>query len=366
MLMFFGIAFLIYGSMHLYAFAKIWMALPHSHALALTLMLTGLLLSLSPLFMFYAARQHWHGIVGALAWPVYVWMGFILLFCLIGFTFDFGNFLSTLFGHRLIANPLHLLLTITLLALTSTTYGFIDARNIRVEHITLTSPKIKSGSITLAQISDVHLGAMLGDNFLSGIVEQLKMAKPDILVATGDIVDGQGDHLNGLALRLRDFNPPLGKYAILGNHEYYVGMEESLQFLHDAGFTVLRGEAAKAGDLVIAGVDDPAGMSLGLPTKIDADAALKTMPQDAFTVLLRHQPIVDMNNRFDLQLSGHVHGGQIFPIHFITRMVYKVEAGLTQLAEGRWLYVSRGTGTWGPPIRLLAAPEITLITIEKG
>jgi predicted MPP superfamily phosphohydrolase len=84
-----------------------------------------------------------------------------------------------------------------------------------------------------------------------------------------------------------------------------------------------------------------------------------------FIVLLKHQPVIDRGIPFDLQLSGHIHGGQFFPFGLLTRLTYGVSTGLTQLTDGRWLYVSRGAGTWGPPIRLFAAPEITLITIES-
>jgi uncharacterized protein len=366
MLTFFGIVFLIYGGMHLYALSKVWLAFPHSTALGATLILAGLLLSLSPLFLFYASRQHWHGVVAVMSWPVYVWMGYILLFCVIGFAFDLGHLLMALPGFEWPLSALHLLLAVSLLALTAATYGFFEARNIGIERIDLATPKLQGKSVSIAQVSDMHLGSMLGDEFLSHVLDKLREAKPDILVATGDIVDGQGDHLNGLAQRFHDYNPPLGKFAILGNHEYYVGMEESLQFLRDAGFTVLRGDAVKVGGIVLAGVDDPAGISQGKPSHLDADAALENMPKDAFIVLLKHQPVVDTASPFDLQLSGHIHGGQIFPINYITRLVYKVDAGLTQLSGNRWLYVSRGTGTWGPPMRLLASPEITLITIKPG
>lgn len=366
MLTFFGIVFLIYGGMHLYAFAKLWQALPHTTALGIVLVSTALLLSLSPLFIFYAARQHWHSIVAMASWPVYVWMGFIFLFCMVGFACDAGALLAGLLKLKWPLDALHSLLLIGLLAFALSAYGFYDARQIRIERVQLASPKLSGKRVTLALVSDMHLGAMLGDAFLGRVLDKLREAGPDLVVATGDIVDGQGDHLNGLARHFREFHAPQGSFAVLGNHEYYVGMEESLRFLRDAGFTVLRGEAVAAGGIVLAGVDDPSGISLGKESRLHVDDALKAVPGDAFVVLLKHQPVVDSDTRFDLQLSGHIHGGQIFPFNFLTRLAYKVDTGLTQLAPGRWLYVSRGTGTWGPPLRLLAAPEITLITIAPA
>jgi len=187
----------------------------------------------------------------------------------------------------------------------------------------------------------------------------------DRFVATGDIVDGEGNDLNALARYFRAYAPRLGAYAVTGNHEYYAGLENSLRFLHDAGFTVLRGEAAKAGGIVLAGVDDHTAMSAGQPANLDTRKALASFSANDFIVLLKHQPMVDSDTPFDLQLSGHIHGGQIFPFVYLTRLTYRVHTGLTELGDGRRLYVSRGTGTWGPPVRLFAPPEITLITIAS-
>jgi predicted MPP superfamily phosphohydrolase len=174
------------------------------------------------------------------------------------------------------------------------------------------------------------------------------------------MVDAQGDDLDALARRFLDYSPPLGAYAVTGNHERFAGLENSLRFLRNAGFTVLRDEAVARGGIVLEGEDDPHAQSGRLKPDRMAQAGA-----GEFVVLLKHQPVVDEGKRFDLQLSGHIHGGQIYPFVYLTRMVYGVDAGLTKLPGGRLLYVSRGTGTWGPPLRVLAPPEITLITIES-
>jgi predicted MPP superfamily phosphohydrolase len=158
----------------------------------------------------------------------------------------------------------------------------------------------------------------------------------------------------------------IGAYAVTGNHEYYAGLENSLSFLRNAGFTVLRGASAKAGGIVLVGVDDPTALSSGPQARLDTSKALASVTANDFIVLLKHQPVVGSDTPFDLQLSGHIHGGQIFPFVYLTRLTYGVHTGLTELADGRRLYVSRGAGTWGPPIRLFAAPEITLITITSA
>jgi len=365
MLTFMSVALLIYGSMHLYAFGKVWLAFPHSFGLGLALTLAGLALTFSPLLVWYMERQSWHGATAVTAWVSYTWMGFLFLFFCIGLAFDLGHALAALLSFRWPLNDAAAFRAVGLLALAALGYGLIEARQIQVEKVNITTPRLASGSVTIAQISDLHLGMMNGKKFLGRVMAKLRELKPDIVVATGDIVDGQGDDLDALAPRFRTYTPPLGAYAVIGNHEHYAGLDNSLRFLKNAGFTVLRGESATAGGIVLAGVDDPGSRDPDRPARLDTRKALASFTRDDFIVLLKHQPVVDSGTPFDLQLSGHIHGGQIFPFVYLTRLVYGVRTGLTRLAGGRLLYVSRGAGTWGPPIRLFAPPEITLITIES-
>lgn len=365
MLTFLSVALLIYGSMHLYMLSKLWMALPHSFALGLTLALAGIALTFSPLLVWFLERQSWHRATVATAWASYTWMGYLFLFLCIGLLFDLGHALATLLNFNWPLNGAMGFRVVGLLALVMASYGFIEARQVRIEKINITTPKLASGRITIAQISDLHLGIMLGDGFLDRVVARLRELKPDIVVATGDIVDGQGDNLDALAQHFHAYTPPMGAYAVTGNHEYYVGLENSLRFLRNAGFTVLRGEAVTTGGIVLAGVDDPTAVRTGQQARVDTGQALASVDKDNFIVLLKHQPVVDKVTPFDLQLSGHIHGGQIFPFVYLTQLSYKVHTGLTKLADGRQLYVSRGAGTWGPPIRLFAPPEISLITISS-
>jgi predicted MPP superfamily phosphohydrolase len=366
MLIFLSVALLIYGSMHLYALGRVWMVFPHSFGLGLVLTLAGILLTFSPLIVWFLERQSWHRTTVATAWASYTWMGYLFLFLCIGLLFDLGHVLTTLLHFNWPLSDATAFRTVGLLALALLGYGFIEARHIRIEEVHITTPKLATGRVVIAQISDMHLGILLGDEFLERIITKLRELKPDIVVATGDIVDGQGGNFDALGRYFHSYVPPLGAYAVTGNHEYYAGLEHSLRFLSNAGFTVLRGESAKAGGIVLVGVDDSTAMSTGQQARLDTGKALAAVAANDFVVLLKHQPVVDSDGRFDLQLSGHIHGGQIFPFVYLTRLSYRVHSGLTELADGRKLYVSRGTGTWGPPIRLFAPPEITLITIASS
>jgi hypothetical protein len=170
----------------------------------------------------------------------------------------------------------------------------------------------------------------------------------------------------GLAGSLREITPRYGKYAITGNHEFYAGLDQALNFTRSAGFTVLSGEAVSIPGLInIAGVDDPAGSMLGLSPAVSEEKLLTGLPRGLFTLLLKHRPLIDKKavGLFDLQLSGHVHKGQIFPFSIITWLYYPLHAGRLDLPGHALLYVSRGAGTWGPPIRFLSPPEVTVVEL---
>jgi predicted MPP superfamily phosphohydrolase len=173
-------------------------------------------------------------------------------------------------------------------------------------------------------------------------------------------------HFDGIAELFRELHPRYGSFAVPGNHEYYVGIAQANAFTERAGFTLLPGRTREiAAMITIAGVDDPAAARFG-PVKQEKEAALLApLSHQRFILFLKHRPVVDPTSvgLYDLQLSGHVHKGQIFPFNLLTYLNFPVRAGLTRLAADSSLYVSRGTGTWGPPIRFLAPPEVTVIDL---
>jgi hypothetical protein len=246
----------------------------------------------------------------------------------------------------------------------------IEAGQIRVERVRLTTPKLPASTarIRIAQISDVHLGLMVRSRDAAAIANLVRDTKPDLLVSTGDLVDARPNHLDGLSELFRSIPAPLGKYAVTGNHESYAGLGPALDFTRRAGFTVLRGDAVTVGEaLRIVGVDDPTGDGPATdPPRSEAEL-LGGDPSPLFTLLLKHRPVVsaEARSRVDLQLSGHTHRGQLFPFRFLVRLAYPLLDGLHPLEGGGRLYVSRGTGTWGPRMRLWSPPEITLIDIER-
>lgn len=165
---------------------------------------------------------------------------------------------------------------------------------------------------------------------------------------------------------LSEVQTKYGKFGVTGNHEFYAGLPQALGCSEKAGLRMLRGEALSVEGLInIAGVDDPAGRYFGQSEAVQESDLLSSLSSDRFTLFLKHRPVISKESLglFDLQLSGHTHKGQIFPFSLLTGLYYPVDSGLAVLAKGSHLYVSRGAGTWGPPIRFLSPPEVTVIDL---
>lgn len=360
---------LLYGGLQLYALAKANSALALTWPVVIALLGWVALMTVMPLLVWRWEQRGWHRPVLFGAWIGYSWMGVAFLFFWIALALDLLGVLLKFGG----VNPklsVHdeFLLACALTAAVSI-YGFVAARRLCVERVVLTSPKLPAGSdpLRIALISDVHLGALVGARRLRAILDKLHALDADVLVSAGDLVDGQADRLNGLAPMLAALQPRLGKFAVTGNHEYFVGLERALAFHERAGFRMLRGTAIDISDSIsVAGVDDPTGRSIGLAASTNERSLLAGHAQNRYIILIKHQPRLDprATGLFDLQLSGHVHRGQVFPFGLLVRLSYPLATGLSRIAGGGWLYVSRGTGTWGPPMRVMAAPEITLIELR--
>ena len=367
--------FLIYASIHLYAYLKIKAAFAFGITTSIFLISFMVIMVFAPIVIRLSEKQGLEFFARLMSYAGYTWMGLLFLFTSASIIIDIYHFLIYLSGLILrkdliafipssrISFFIPLILSI-LIAI----YGSFEAKNIRTERIMIRSHKIPEsiGRLRIVQISDVHLGLIVRKERLEKILKEVKGVEPDLLVSTGDLVDGQINGLPGLAELLRDINPRYGKFAITGNHEFYAGLKQAMDFTEKAGFTILRGEGLTiAGLFNIAGVDDPAGKNYGLFREVEEKKLLSGLPTEKFTLFLKHRPFLERNaiGLFDLQLSGHTHKGQIFPLGLITRLAYPADSGYLALQNNSHLYVSRGSGTWGPPIRFLSPPEVTVIEI---
>lgn len=246
-------------------------------------------------------------------------------------------------------------------------WGFVSARRINIRHISLTSPKIED-RLTFTQISDLHLGDASTQTRLKAVVRAVNRLESDLVFSTGDLFDGYLPLMGPYVAILRDLQSPSGKFAVCGNHEVYAGLEEALQLTRDAHFTVLRNESVDIGNSVtIIGIDDPTARGEATREAVGKRCFDKVSPK-RFRIFLNHRPSIrpERFDHFDIQLSGHTHGGQIFPFHILSKFAYKAKPGLTELAAQTYLYLSRGTGSWGPQLRVFAPPEITHFTIDPA
>jgi uncharacterized protein len=361
---------IIYGGAHAYLLSRTLRGFHLAAPYPVVFIVLSVFMVLAPILVRILERYGMDITARTVAYIGYLWMGFFFLFLSGSIALDLLRGILAAAGwllqRDLLLTEWRLLAASILLALAASLYGIFEARGIRVEQVTLHSPKIPRsvGRVRIVQISDAHLGIMAGRQGLKRILDKVAALKPDLLFSTGDLVDGQMDGLRGLDIELSALKPPFGKYAVLGNHEALAGVAASVSFTNRCGFRLLREECLEVSDfLTVAGVDDPSLKGGG--NGATEPALLATLPPDRYTILLKHRPKVERESLglFDLQLSGHVHKGQIFPFNLITHLFYPVKMGLSETGAGSLLYVSRGSGTWGPPMRVLAPPEVTVIDL---
>ncbi len=223
----------------------------------------------------------------------------------------------------------------------------------------------------IVQISDVHIGPILDRRFCEHLVERIHALDPDLVAITGDLVDGDARLLAGEVAPLARLRARHGVYFVTGNHDHYSGASAWCSALEGLGIRVLRNEREeiRVGDAVfdLVGVDDHRGAALGRAGGEDLGRALAGRDPARPAVLLAHDPSTfkrASSQGIDLQLSGHTHGGQIWPFAWLVRLVIPFVAGLYR-RSGAILYVSRGTGFWGPPMRLRAPAEIGEIVLRS-
>ena len=258
-------------------------------------------------------------------------------------------------------------------ALAATLLGYLNARRtpkVRTVEIAQAGLPAALDGFTIVQISDLHVGPTIRRRFMGRVVETVNRLQPDVVAITGDLVDGSVPDLGPEVAPLRALAPRVGSYFVTGNHEYYAGVHPWLAEVARLGIRVLLNEHVViergGAKLVLAGVPDYNAGHFERAHRSDPRAALAGAPADAaFKVLLAHQPRsapAAAQAGFDLQLSGHTHGGQFLPWNFFVRFQQPFTAGLHRVGRLR-VYVSRGTGYWGPPKRFGAPSEITRIRL---
>ena len=271
---------------------------------------------------------------------------------------------------------------VPVLGLLATLLGFWNARRtaavVRVDVPLAGLPAALQG-FTMVQISDVHVGPTIRLPYLRRIVDRVNGLGADLVAITGDLVDGKVSELGRHVAPLADLQSRYGTFFVTGNHEYYSGAHAWIEELRRLGLTVLINEhvvlthgglsgsdlGQGRADLVLAGVTDFSAHHFDEAHRSDPAVALQGAPPEAVRVLLAHQPrtaAAAAKAGFDLQLSGHTHGGQFWPWNLFVRFQQPFTSGLRRL-DALWVYTSRGTGYWGPPKRFGASSEITVLRL---
>ena len=264
-------------------------------------------------------------------------------------------------------------LAVPILAALFTLVGFVNARRrarVRRVDVPIADLPAPLHGFSIAQISDIHVGATIKRDYLDGIVDAVNDLEADMIAVTGDLVDGSVTQLAPHTEPLSRLSARHGAFFVTGNHEYYSGASDWVDEVRRLGLSVLMNEHVvlqhEGAAVVVAGVTDYSAGHFDPAHRSDPAAAIAGAPSDAgVRLLLAHQPrsaFAAAPAGFDLQLSGHTHGGQFFPWIFLVRLQQPFTAGLHRLGK-LWVYISRGTGYWGPPKRLGAPSEITYLRL---
>jgi len=297
----------------------------------------------------------------ALEWAGYVAMGLSSMLIVFFLISDILRLPAWGFGVERVG------LTILLGAVLFTVIGVIQARRPRVVRVSVPIADLPAdlAGFKIVQLSDLHVGSTIQRSFVDRVVDRANALAPDLVAVTGDVADGFVPELRDHVAPLGRLRAPLGTFFVTGNHEYYWDPRGWMRELERLGIDVLSNEhrliERGRGRLLLAGVTDLSAAS-------NPHAAVAGAPDSDVRILLAHQPrsaFAAQDAGFDLQLSGHTHGGQYFPFNVLVRLFQPFVAGLHRL-EAMWLYVSRGTGYWGPPLRFGAPSEITLIELTAA
>jgi hypothetical protein len=249
--------------------------------------------------------------------------------------------------------------------------GYINALNPRIRTLNLNIPKKANGpkTVNLAVVSDIHLGTIVGSSRFNRIVEKINQLNPDIVILPGDIVDEDLGPVikQNLGEMLRNLKSQYGVIAVTGNHEYIGGVEKACKYLADHNVLVLRDSVLKVNDnFFIVGREDRSIRGFTGKQRKPLEELMAQVNKSYPIILLDHQPLnlsQAVVNGADLQISGHTHHGQIWPLNYITNLIYEVSWGYKKKGNTQ-IYVSSGAGTWGPPMRIGTIPEIVNIKLS--
>lgn len=376
-LIFFSVVFTVYSAINYYVFIRGYQALPDTSAFRISYIILFLFVYISFLASRFLERVHISFISNTLTWIGSFWLGamvyfffFVIIIDVIRLLNYLLNFLPQFIYDDYPRSKLITAVIVSSIVLLVIIAGYINLINPKTRMINIRINKYANGlkQLNIAVISDIHLGTTFGKKRIDKLVKNLNSLNADIVLFAGDVVTedlmpvlkyNSGDNLKNIIT-------PYGVYGITGNHEYIGGITKAGKYLTDHKITLLRDEAVLiANSFYIIGREDLAkGGFTGVKRKNLSDI-LVNVDKNLPLILLDHQPArinETVENKIDVQFSGHTHHGQLFPFNYITKAVYHISRGYKKI-EDTHIYVSTGYGAWGPPIRTSARPELVLATL---
>ncbi|MEM4268266.1 MAG: metallophosphoesterase [Candidatus Woesearchaeota archaeon] len=351
-IIFLSIFFIVYFGIHFYVFTRLSSLLEIKRGLAFYLTMAAFAFSF-PVASFIERATN-----GPIARVLYVssstWLGvvFLLFWAII-----FYEVISLILKIDHKTAGIFIIILVTIVSI----FALFSGRDIKVNSIEIPIKGLEK-ELHIVQLSDIHIGPINREGYMKKIANKVNMLKPDAVLITGDLVDGEGglskesvDVLDGINAK---------KFFVIGNHERYAGVETIISKLKDTDIIILRNEVFEFKGVQIIGIDDPQNEFSSENTVIRSINFNSEKP----SLLMYHRPTgIDdaVKKGVSIQLSGHTHNGQIFPFNFFVLPFYKYINGLHSY-KGMWIYVSPGTGTWGPPMRLGSLNEITYITLKPA
>jgi uncharacterized protein len=361
------------AALHLYIAVRLVpaLALPAGIAVAVLLAASALLV---PTGLFTSRRRRPPGADG-LAWAGMLCLGLFSSLLVLTLLRDVLLLVARIAGFATPTLAEDTAAAVVLAGLALTGVGLVNARRTaRVVRTTVALPGLPAAldGFRIVQISDIHVGPTIKRGYLQAIVERVNALEPDLVAITGDLVDGSVAELAEHVAPLAQLRSRHGSFFVTGNHEYYSGVHGWVREVQRLGIRVLHNEHVvlrhEGAALVVAGVPDFGGHHFDPQHRSDPAAAIAGAPEGLPRILLAHQPRTAPAAAaagFDLQLSGHTHGGQFLPWNLLVPLQQPYTAGLHRL-EQLWVYVSRGTGYWGPPKRIGAPSEISELRLAPS
>lgn len=377
-IIFYSIVFTIYFSLNYYIFSRGWQSIPADSRSRILYLVTFLILSGS-FIIGRVMEKYLPGLVSnVLVWTGSFWLAAMLYFLLIVLFIDFIRlidyfipFLGKIIPGNMIVPFKFIVFKISLISvLLLIILGHVNTLFPKVTRleISIPSPSSEMKEVNMVLVSDIHLGTLTPKKHIQKRIDLINSLKPDIILLAGDILDEDLKPVIYLDLgsALKELKAPLGVYGITGNHEYIGGVEAATKYLTKHGINLLRDSITKINNsFYLAGREDRDIARFSGKTRKPVDELIKDTHKDLPVILMDHQPFELAKAAaagVALQVSGHTHYGQMWPLNYITRAIFEISRGYARF-NGMHVYVSNGLGTWGPPLRIGTRPEIVNIRL---